>query len=95
MVVWGGRRQLPQHRRAVRPVHGHLDADVDRGAPSGALLAHRRLDGKPDGGLGRVQGSYLNTGGRYDPATDTWTADLDRGGALRALRPHGGLDGKP
>ena len=37
----------------------------------------------------------LDTGGRYDPATDSWTRDLDGDErARRALRTHGGVDGQ-
>ena len=98
MVVWGGYDGSSnlRHRRAVRSGHGHLDGDLDRRGAVRASLPHGGLDGKRDGRLGRLRRlqRYLNTGGRYDPATDTWTRDLDRGGAVRALPPHGGLDGK-
>ena len=80
MVVWGGyRRQhgLPQHRRAVRPGHGHLDGDLDRGGAVRRVIDHTAVW---TGSVMVVWGGYdaqlryLNTGGRYDPATDTWTA---------------------
>ena len=60
-----------------RRVHaGHVDHDPP-GLPDRAL-PHGRLDGHRDDRLGRsfYDESYhsLNTGGRYNPSTDTWTA---------------------
>ena len=46
------------------------------------------------GGATSSSGHYLNTGGRYDPATDSWTATSTARGSVRALLPHRGLDGK-
>ena len=41
------RRTVRQHRQAVRPGHGHLDGDLDRGGALRALRPHRGLDGEP------------------------------------------------
>ena len=59
--------------------------------PGPAWRSHRGVDGHADDRLGRVvfDGSsrYLNTGGRYDPATDTWTA-TSTGANVPARRTH-------
>ena len=37
-------------------------------------------------------GSYLNTGGRYNPGTDSWTATTTTNAPTRSRPSHGGLD---
>ena len=35
---------------------------------------------------------YLNTGGRYNPSTDTWTATTTINAPSARVRSHGNLD---
>ena len=44
------------------------------------------------GGSGSTY-TYVNTGGRYDPATDTWQLSSTAGAPTAKGIPHGGLDG--
>ena len=98
MIVWGGTRRRPnlEHRRPLRPVDGHLGGDVDgRERPVGAFDHTAVWTGTEMivwGGTDDV-GSYPNTGGRYDPATDTWAA-TSTGADVPAARyaAHGGVD---
>ena len=80
MVVWGGGDYFGQFATGGRydPVTDRWTATSTAGAPS-ARASHTAVwTGSvmvvwggylPDG-----SGPYFNTGGRYDPATDTWTA---------------------
>jgi len=90
MVVWGGYnydpRILPRRWRAVRCGGRHVDADLYVGCAVRAVRPHRRLDRERDGGLGRIDfDTTLDTGGRYDPATDVLDADVCGGRAVRAF----------
>ena len=38
--------------------------------------------------------SYLNDGGRYNPAANTWTAVTTTGAPAARNDPHGGVDGQ-
>jgi len=62
---------LPHRRRTVRSGDGHLDGNVDCGAPSGRGNHTAIWTGSRMVVWG---GNYLNTGGRYDPVMDAWTA---------------------
>ena len=44
------------------------------------------------GGFYGDNGSYLNTGGRYNPTTDSWTATSTTNVPLRSNRSHRSLD---
>src|SRR5439155_3158213 len=70
------RRRRPGAGRQVRPAHGNLAGDLEGGAPS-ARCSHTAVwTGSVMvvwGGYGGTAGSF-DTGGRYDPAADTWTA---------------------
>ena len=91
MIVWGGsdgdQLDLNDGGR-YNPATNSWTATTTTGAPAARVQSHGGVDGQRDDRLGRMHGagsSYLNTGGRYDPATDTWTAvTTDR----RARRAH-------
>ena len=70
------RRNVRGHRRTVRPCDRQLDGDLDRKRRTvGEALPHGGLDRHGDDRLGRVGPRRTsNSGGRYDPATDSWTA---------------------
>jgi N-acetylneuraminic acid mutarotase len=84
MIVWGGTSNLPLDNTG-----GRYDPETDTwtpistdGAPS-ARYGHTAVWTGTEmiiwaGYLGAVS-SELNTGGRYDPATDTWTATSTEG----------------
>ena len=85
MIVWGGydgRRSTPAAGTTRRPTAGRRRA---RGAPPPGRYRARVWTGTEmivwGGG---IDGTLLNTGGRYDPATDSWTAtSTERGRAGR------------
>ena len=67
------------HGGAVQPLIGFLDGHLHgRQLPLRPLLPHGGLDGDGDDRLGGssngTSGSDLNTGGRYNPSSDSWTA---------------------
>ena len=43
---------------------------------------------------GGIDFSYVNTGGRYNPSTDSWTATSTTGAPARPKRSHRGVDGQ-
>ena len=68
---------LHEHRRRLRPGDRHVDGDVHDESPHRLAAPHGGVDGLEDDRLGgriRGAGRLVNTGGVYDPATDTWTA---------------------
>jgi N-acetylneuraminic acid mutarotase len=71
MIVWGGG---PKHGRGVRPAHEHLDRNEPRQRALRTNRADGRLDRRPDDRVGGASSTGFNTGGRYDPATNTWAA---------------------
>src|SRR5213593_2532263 len=52
-----------------------MERDLDDERSVATLLAHSRLVREPDGRLGGTDPTqYFDTGGRYDPSADVWTA---------------------
>ena len=84
-------RQRPsQHRRASTiPRRDTLDGDVTTGAPTGRVPHTAVWTGsKMIVWGGRTPAPTPNTGGRYDPATDTWTATTHDGSAHAPATRH-------
>ncbi len=78
MVVWGGAGAYPYLNTGGRydPITDTWTATSPVGAPSGRFGHTAVWTGRVMavwGGGGDYPDYYLNTGGRYDPATDTWT----------------------
>ena len=77
MIVWGGAglHQLFQHWRKIQSQHRQLDSHQHYQRARARALSHGGLDRQPNGRVGRNDvGTDFNTGGRYDPSTDSWTA---------------------
>ena len=77
MIVWGGSDGIQrfEHRRAdtiPAPTVGQPPAPPTRPLPE---RSHGSLDRQRNDRLGRRRRQHhLNTGGRYNPSTDSWTA---------------------
>lgn len=77
MIVWGG------HISTELDTGGRYNPVTDTWTPISAINAPTKRRGHTAvwtgsemivwGGYSRNNGGYLNTGGRYNPATDTWT----------------------
>ncbi len=85
MIVWGGfRGNFLNSGSRYDPATDTWRAVLSTNAPSARGRHTRDLDRNHDGGLGglgRPDGidTAVSTGGRYDPATDTWTATSTTG----------------
>ena len=82
MIVWGGYQRQPafEHRRAIQSRHRQLDSYQHHQRARWPELSHGSVDRQRNDRLGRIDdGSYLNTGGRYNPSTDSWTATSTTG----------------
>ena len=97
MIVWvESTLGAPDTGGRYDPSTIHLDCDFNRArtTPAGRYRAHGGVERHGDDRLGWVSaGRPLNTGGRYDPSTDAWTA-TSTGAGVPAGRshPHGGVD---
>ena len=85
-----------QHRRPVQrrpPTRGQPTAQT--GAPAAPAIAHGGVDRHADGGVGRSSTAprSFKTGGRYNPATNTWRPTSTTGAPVGPLEPHRGVDG--
>ena len=78
MIVWGGSAGRPvfQHRRKIQPQHRQLDSHQHHQRARRPTVSHGSVDRQRNDRLGRtIDGpAVLNTGGRYNPSTDSWTA---------------------
>src|SRR5262245_39391454 len=71
----GGRKneELSHPGDLLLKVHGgRLESHVGGWDSVGALWPHRRVDGTEMIVWGGVGPTLVNTGGRYDPSSDTW-----------------------
>ena len=80
MIVWGGgdgNFALPNTGGRYNPVANNWTNTIHTNAPDGRLLHSAVWTGSEMivwGGGGHGPGDDLNTGGRYNPSTDNWTA---------------------
>ena len=78
MIVWGGsdNARLFEHRREIQSQHGQLDSHQHHQRARCPNRSHSSLDRQRNDRLGRMTTAFLllNTGGRYNPGTDSWTA---------------------
>ena len=85
MIVWGGRRLRNEHGGRYAPASDSLDGHRRRAAlpaarnyPTAVWTGDEMIVW---GGL-NTSDVDLNTGGRYDPTTDSWTATSTAGAPL-------------
>ena len=62
-----------EQRRPLRPRDKPLDRGDKRERTAGSLPPHRGVDGISVVVWGGYGSSFLNTGGKYDPASNVWT----------------------
>ena len=77
MIVWGGVNdgQRFKHRRQIQSEHRQLDSHQHHQRARRSSPSHGSVDRQRNDRLGRsAYRRYLNTGGRYNPSTDSWTA---------------------
>jgi hypothetical protein len=77
MIVWGGLTPFLNTGGRYNPSTDSWIATSITNAPSGRWGHSAVWTGSEMivwGGAGEGAGNYLNTGGRYDPSTDSWTA---------------------
>ena len=95
MIVWGGLDGsiLSEHRRKIQSQHRQLDSHQHHQRARWPRLSHGSLDRQRNDRLGRIDGvSFLNTGGRYNPSTDSWTATSTTNAPAGRDSSHGSLD---
>ena len=98
MIIWGGcaftNNVLPayrgrQQRPALRSSDRHLAADEHRECTRAATTSTLRFGPALKWSFGEAETTVcepvFNTGGRYNPATDTWAADESNRGSDAAL----------
>ena len=90
MIVWGGSGgRLPEHWRAIQSQHRHLDNHQHHQRARWSISSHGSLDRQRNDRLGRSYGNAtFNTGGRYNPTTDSWIATSTTTMRLRPSRSH-------
>ncbi|MFZ5799262.1 MAG: Kelch repeat-containing protein [Thermodesulfobacteriota bacterium] len=77
MIVWGGGPSYANIAGRYNPAGNSWTAATATGAPSGRTYHTAVWTGTEMivwGGSDGIGGNFLNTGGRYDPAADSWTA---------------------
>ena len=79
MIVWGGStgQRTAKHGRALQSGDRRLDGNFDADAPTARVFHTIIWTGSQMivwGGSNLTATNNFNTGGRYNPANDTWTA---------------------
>ena len=95
MIVWGGYNNSSslEHRREIRSEHGQLDCYQHHQCARWPIRSHGGLDRQRNDRLGRTQRHCIfNTGGRYNPVTDTLDRHQHHWRAHCPRRSHGSVD---
>jgi hypothetical protein len=91
MIVWGGQARAPVDTGGrYDPVGNEWHATATEGAPSARESHSAVWTGSRMvvwGGEDPSAGQIYDTGGRYDPASNSWTATTTEGARTRGRRP--------